>query len=246
MTKRPVIGIPCTQSRDEWGGLALGNSETYLRAIEAAGGTPLLLPLSDESGVLEGLYEIIDGLLLAGGVDIHPDAYNHPPHENLGSNNLLQDRSELYLTRRAIADGKPILGICRGHQMLNVAAGGTLYQDIPAEIPGALNHEFSADAKDGSVLAHDIQIDEESWLAETLGQTIIKTNSMHHQSVRDVAPSMRIVGKSSDGVVEVIESTNEHFAVGIQSHPEELWNTSEPQWTRLFATYVQEVAKTVK
>ena len=246
MTKRPIIGIPCRQALNEWGGFALGNSPTYLEAIEKAGGLPLLLPLSDETGVLDGLYEIIDGLLLAGGVDIHPDAYNHPAHEKLGSNNLLQDSSELYLTRRAIADGKPILGICRGHQMLNVAAGGTLYQDIPSEIENSLSHTYSSDVDDGTVLAHDIQIDEDSWLAETLGQTVIKTNSMHHQSVRDIAPNMRIVGKSSDGVVEVIESTNEHFAVGIQSHPEELWNTTEPRWAQLFTTYVQEVAKTVK
>jgi putative glutamine amidotransferase len=149
----------------------------------------------------------------------------------------------MYLTQKAVADGKPVLGICRGHQMLNVALGGTLYQDIPSELPESLDHRFSEHAKDGSVLAHEIQISEESWLAEVLEQTVIKTNSMHHQAVRDVAPGLRVVGTSSDGIVEVIESTNDHFAVGIQSHPEELWNTTEQRWEKLFKAYIAEVAK---
>lgn len=245
MAKRPVIGIPCHHSKTPWGDLAYGNSFSYLNAIEQAGGVPLLLPLSADHDMLETLYERIDGLLLAGGVDIHPDAYGHEPHPKLGGNDTLQDTSEVYLTRRAAQDGKPILGICRGHQMLNVALGGTLYQDIPSEVEGALDHEYSAKQNDGSVLAHDIQIDETSWLAETLGQTIVSTNTMHHQAVRDVAPTMRVVGKASDGVVEVIESTSDNFAVGIQSHPEELWNTTAPQWARLFRAYVAEVRKSL-
>jgi putative glutamine amidotransferase len=243
MTKRPIIGIPCTHSRDEWGGLSLGNSQTYIRAIEHAGGVPLLLPTSENREVLDGLYGVIDGLLLAGGVDIHPDAYGHAPHPKLGSNNLEQDSAEVYLTKRAAADGKPILGICRGHQMLNVALGGTLFQDIPAEIAGSLDHAYSANLKDGKVLAHEIQIGEDSWLAETLEQTIIQTNSMHHQSVRDVAPSLRVVGTTADGVVEVIESTGSNFAIGIQSHPEELWDTTETKWQKLFDAYIAEVIK---
>jgi len=243
MTKRPVIGIPCTHSRDDWGTTASGNSNSYLKAIEQAGGVPLLLPLSESQAMLDQLYGLIDGQLLAGGVDINPDQYGHAHHPELGETSPLQDHSEVYLTRKAFQDGKPVLGICRGHQMLNVALGGTLYQDIPSEIPGALDHNFSAKAKDGSLLAHDIQIAEESWLAEVLEQTIIKTNTMHHQAVRDVAPGLKVVGTSSDGVVEVIQSEGDHFAVGIQSHPEELWNTSEPRWQRLFAAYVAQVAK---
>jgi len=245
MTKRPVIGIPCHHSQTLWGDLSYGNSFSYLNAIEQAGGVPLLLPLSHDTEMLDTLYERIDGLLLAGGVDIHPHAYGHEPHPKLGKNDLMQDASEVYLTRKAAQDGKPILGICRGHQMLNVALGGTLYQDIPSEVDGALDHEYSAKQNDGTVLAHTIQVDETSWLAETLGQTLIQTNTMHHQAVRDVAPTMRIVGTASDGIVEVIESTNDNFAVGIQSHPEELWHTTEPRWTRLFHAYITEVSKTL-
>lgn len=243
MAKRPVIGIPCTHSQDQWGTTAYGNSHTYLKAVEAAGGVPVLLPLSESKEVLEVLYGTIDGLLLAGGVDINPQNYGHEPHPHLGTTSPLQDSTEIFLTQKAVADGKPVLGICRGHQMLNVALGGTLYQDIPSELPTALDHRYSEHAKDGSVLAHDIQISEESWLAEVLEQTVIKTNSMHHQAVRDVAPGLRVVGTTSDGVVEVVESTSDHFAVGIQSHPEELWNTTEPRWQRLFKAYVDEVAK---
>ena len=245
MAKRPVIGIPCHHSQTLWGDLAYGNSFSYLKAIEQAGGVPLLLPLSTDTEMLDTLFERIDGLLLAGGVDIHPQAYGHEPHPKLGGNDLLQDTTEVYLTRKAANDGKPILGICRGHQMLNVALGGTLYQDIPSEVDGALDHEESAKKEDGSWLAHTIQIDETSWLAETLGQTLIQTNTMHHQAVRDVAPTLRVAGKASDGVVEVIESTNDNFAVGIQSHPEELWSTTEPRWAQLFRAYVSEVSKTI-
>lgn len=243
MTKRPIIGIPCTHSQDSWGTLAYGNSSTYLKAIEQAGGVPLLLPLSERQDVLDRLYESIDGLLLAGGVDINPEQYQHAAHPQLGETSPLQDHSEAYLTRRAFADGKPVLGICRGHQMLNVALGGTLYQDIPSELPGSLNHNLSGESKDGSLIAHEIRIEEDSWLAEVLEQTTIPTNTMHHQAVRDVAPTLKVVGVASDGVVEVIQSTGDHFAVGIQSHPEELWNTSEPRWSKLFAAYVAEVAK---
>jgi len=239
LTRRPVIGIPCSAYPDSWYTPTNGNAISYLRAIEAAGGVPALIHLTRDAEVLDAHYRRCDGLLLAGGEDVDPAYYGAVPHPKLGQPNPFQDEIEIALTRRAAAEGKPILGICRGVQLLNVALGGTLYQDIPAELPGALDHAESITRRDMAHLAHPIDLEANSWLADRLDAGTLIVNTLHHQALRDVAPGLRVVGRATDGVIEAVEGVGPHFVLGVQCHPEELWEHADPRWARVFAGFVE-------
>jgi putative glutamine amidotransferase len=122
--------------------------------------------------------------------------------------------------------------------MLNVALGGTLYQDIPAEVPGALDHEESTKQHDMAHLAHPIALEGGSWLAGQLDADELIVNSLHHQALRDIAPGLRVVGRAPDGVVEAVEGAGSNFMIGVQCHPEELWERADARWARVFARFV--------
>ena len=170
------------------------------------------------SEALRSLYEMLDGVLLPGGADIQPSAYGAQPHPKLGRVDPALDETELQLARWALAEGKPVLGICRGQQCLNVACGGTLYQDIASEVPNALDHRH----EERAALVHDIEVDPDSLLAHLLGARRISVNSLHHQAVRDMAPGWIAVARAPDGIVEGMECLYHPFAVSVQFHPEEL------------------------
>jgi putative glutamine amidotransferase len=235
---RPIIGIPAARYPDSWYAPAYGNAISYLRAIEAAGGVPALIHLTRDAEVLDAHYRRCDALLFAGGADIDPRYYGAPPHPKLGPTNPLQDEVEIELVRRAAADGKPVFGVCRGLQLLNVALGGTLYQDIPSEIPGALNHTESEDRRDMAHLAHPITLVSDSWLAAQLDADWLMVNTFHHQALRDVAPGLRVVARAPDGVVEAAEGAGPGFIAGVQCHPEELWEQVDSRWARVFEAFV--------
>jgi putative glutamine amidotransferase len=239
--RRPIIAVPCGVYHDLWFPKAYGSPVPYLRAIEAAGGIPLLIHLTTDTEVLETHYQRCDALLLTGGDDVHPQFYGATPHPKLGPTEPLHDQVEIALTQRAVADGKPVLGICRGHQVLNVALGGTLYQDLPSDLPDGLNHNASTDQKNMSFLAHDLQLDETSWLAETLDAVELTINTLHHQAIRDLAPGLRIVGRAPDGVIEAVEGTSQNLVVGVQCHPEMLWETTDLRWSALFRRFIGSV-----
>lgn len=239
---RPIIGI--IAKRYLWPGSAntwvAGIGERYVRAVEGAGGIPLLIALSEDAAVLDRLYGLCAGLLFAGGGDVDPRHFGAEPHPNLGTIEPLRDEVELALARRALEDQKPMLGICRGVQLLNVALGGTLYQDIPAELAGAADHYASRNLPDRSHAAHAIELDRDSWLAERLGVEPIEVNTFHHQSLKEIAPGLRVVGRAPDGVVEAVEGTGAGFVVGVQCHPEEMWDVAEPRWARVFQGFVEQ------
>jgi putative glutamine amidotransferase len=239
---RPIIGVVGALFERRNASTISGIGRSYLAAVEAAGGTPLLIHLTDDQAVLDAHYQRCDGLLFCGGGDIAPTHYGQSPHPLLGAIEDLRDRVELRLARRAVADRKPVLGVCRGVQLLNVALGGTLYQDINAELPGTLNHRESSQRNDRAYLAHLLTLERDSWLAETLGATTLMVNTLHHQAVRDVAPGLRVVGHAPDGVIEAVEGKGETFIVGVQCHPEELWQSAEPRWKRLFTGFIAHVA----
>jgi putative glutamine amidotransferase len=236
--RRPLIGIPCSSYPDSWFTPANGNAISYLRAVEAAGGIPALIHLTRDAEVLQAHYARCGALLFAGGEDVDPSFYGAERHPKLGRPNPLQDAVEIELACRARADGKPILGICRGIQLINVALGGTLYQDLPSEIPNGLNHNLSTDQRDMSFLAHPISLEPDAWLAERLGTDAPVVNTLHHQALKDVAPGLRVVGRAPDGVIEATEGIGGGFLVAVQCHPEELWDRTDRRWTQLFEHFV--------
>ncbi len=225
----PLIGVPCHNDRSaRWSGFVIqAQGRAYIEAIAAAGGIPLLIPLNLSGPALRALCDSLDGILLAGGEDVTPMMYGETPHEKLGEVDEERDRVELELARLALADGVPLLGVCRGIQMLNVAAGGTLYQDIAAQRPGALKHDYHTAEYPRDYLAHQVHVVPDSRLATALGVTVTTVNSRHHQAVKATAPGMVVVARSPDGIVEGIESPAHLFAVGVQWHPENLATDAE-------------------
>jgi putative glutamine amidotransferase len=236
--RRPTIGIICSRYASSPSSIFAGIGEQYVRAIEAAGGIPLLIHLTRDSAVLDAHYRRCDALLFAGGGDVDPKHFGAAPHPQLGKIEELRDEVELTLARRAAGDGLPVLGICRGIQLLNVALGGTLYQDIPAERPDALDHYASRNGPDRAHMAHTVALEQDSWLATQLGTTELSANTFHHQALRDVAPGLRVTGRAPDGIIEAIEGAGANFIVGVQCHPEELWEHADSRWTRVFEAFV--------
>jgi putative glutamine amidotransferase len=236
---RPIIGIPCSIYPDSWYTPANGNAISYLRALEAAGGIPALIHLTRDAEVIDAHYARCDAILFAGGEDVGPAHYRAAPHPKLGRTNPEQDEVEIALARRAVADGKPVLGICRGIQLLNVALGGTLYQDIGSEIDGALNHLESTERRDMSHPAHPIALAQDCWLAEQIDTIAPVVNTLHHQALRDIAPGLRVTGRAPDGVVEAVEGSGASFVLGVQCHPEELWERTDRRWARMFTGFVE-------
>ena len=131
-----------------------------------------------------------------------------------------------------------MLGICRGIQLLNIALGGTLYQDIPSELPAASDHYASSKVPDRAHLAHPIVLEPGSWLAARLGTRELPVNSFHHQALRDIAPGLQVTGRAPDGVVEAVEGAGPGFVIGVQCHPEGLWASADMRWAQLFAGFV--------
>jgi putative glutamine amidotransferase len=236
---RPIIGVVGSHFERRDRGMVSGCPPSYLAAIEAAGGIPMIIHLTRDAEVLAALYSRCDGILFVGGDDVDPAHYGAAPHPHLGVVEPLRDEVELALARRAAAEALPTLGICRGIQLLNVALGGTLYQDIPSELAGAADHRESALRGERAYLAHSIAIEPDSWLAAQLGATETLVNTLHHQALRDVAPGLRVVARAPDGVIEAVEGAGPGFLAAVQCHPENLWPEADRRWAQFFATFVE-------
>ena len=194
-------------------------NEAYVRAIEDAGLLPVVAPPLADPARADDLLAVADGLLLSGGEDIVPAHYGAAPHPRLGETHAERDASELALVRAAAARRLPTLAICRGVQLLNVALGGTLVQDIPSEHPDALPHDPGLPR---GTPAHDVDITPNSRLAVLLRALRLRVNSTHHQSVARIAPSLRLAARSPDGIIEGLEAADgEWWAIGVQWHAEE-------------------------
>jgi putative glutamine amidotransferase len=211
--------------------------QTYVRAVAEAGGLPVVLPPTLTTEDWPQLVERLDGLLLTGGEDVAPCRYGQEPEAWLGGVDEERDASELGLVRATLEGGLPVLAICRGHQLLNVALRGTLYQDISAHFPEALDHAY-VPGRPMEEIAHSVTLAPKSLLAHILGGEEFPVNSAHHQSVKRVGEGLRIVARAPDGIVEGVESLDHPFCVGVQWHPEAMVKVDEAM-RPLFAALVE-------
>ncbi|GCF95334.1 amidotransferase [Enterococcus florum] len=212
--KKPVIGIMPLYDREKE---SLWMLPGYPALIEENGGIPLLLPLTDNLKTLDYFLETCDGFLFTGGHDVTPALYNQEPSSRCGETNRLRDTMDCYCMEKAIELDKPLLGICRGAQLLNVIAGGTLYQDLPTEKPSQLNHQMQAPYDRQQ---HDVQLIEGTLLAELFGKTTLGVNSYHHQGIKEIGSQLTVTALAEDGLVEAIYLPDRTFALAVQWHPE--------------------------
>jgi len=235
----PIVGIVCTDDRPQKDEHAprFGQNQSYVHAVARAGAAPLLIPLLADEALLRTLYDRMDGLLLPGGVDLHPNQYGEEIHEKCGPISEVRDEVELALIQWGMADHKPMLAICRGIQVLNVALGGSLYQDIQAQVPQAGRHDCHASHARNQV-AHDVAVAADSRLAYLVGTDRLPVNSFHHQAVKDVAPGLVITARAPDGIVEAVEGDGRPFLLGVQWHPEEM-AADDVRAQRLFDALVE-------
>ncbi len=226
--KRPLIGVPTGREKSQrFFGLPLYiMNQTYVRALEALGALPVLIPLQMSEATLYGTFERLDGLLLPGGEDLDPVTYGEERHPQLGATDKERDRTELLLARWALESGMPILGVCRGVQVINVVCGGSLYQDLHTQQPELQKHDYFPPNFERYRISHQVNIEADSRLAHALG-TIHEVNSMHHQGIARLGAPLRVVARAEDGLPEAVEVPELPFAVGVQWHPEELAKTDQ-------------------
>lgn len=237
---KPLIGMPCARDKSQrhYGLPVFIQNQTYLRALADAGAAPVTIPLHLDEMTLTAIFQRLDGLFLAGGEDIDPAAYGEAQHELLGMVDPERDRVELLLARQALEVGKPLLAVCRGMQVLNVAAGGSLYQDVQVQRAGAAKHDYFPPQYERSLISHQVTIAPDSRLASWF-DGIADVNSMHHQAAKVLGWGCRPVAWAPDGVVEAVEVEGHPFGIGVQWHPEELVDDSaHPGNAALFAAFV--------
>lgn len=234
---RPLIGIPChADYADGTRRPIYCNNRAYVHAIEYAGGVPILIPFLDDFTLLDTLLPRLDGLLLSGGVDIDPVVYEEAPHPLCDQPDKELDELELRLANWALQEDIPTLGVCRGIQILNVALGGTLYQDIDDLCPGSLHHSQRQHPRD--YLAHRVNVLPGSRVEQLLGPDSFMVNSLHHQAIHTPGRDVVISGTADDGIAEMLEVTGRRFIIAAQFHPEEIY-LKEAASARLFAAFVQ-------
>jgi putative glutamine amidotransferase len=240
-TTRPIVAVTAsTKIVNDSGKVSVNRA--YTDAISAAGLIPLVVPPMTEEGAT-AILDSVQGLVLTGGEDVDPVRFGAERHPATGPANDLRDRIEIALAKEAAARRMPVLAICRGVQVLNIALGGTLVQDIPSELKTGIEHDAES-ARNSRV--HEVDVDAGSRLAGIVGVKQITTNSFHHQSVDRPARGLCTVAKSSDGVVEAVEcSDRAWWAVGVQWHPEELTGTTEDWDRKLFDAFAQAVRQSV-
>lgn len=216
---KPVIGITTFQNIEVEKSFTLG-SNNFLKAIEEAGGVPLFLPVSEDMEDINSYLDVIDGIIFAGGEGVSPMKFNEDPSKAISNINPLRDNFELALFEEAYNRDMPILGVCRGTQLINVALDGNLYQDIFSQVPNCNGHMPSE--MQVYDLFHVIDIEENSKLFDIFNTKELEVNSFHHQGIKNLGKDLKVTATSRDGVVEGIESLSKKFLIGVQWHPEDL------------------------
>ncbi len=231
--RKPLIGL--TPAHDMESGDVKARP-TYMRALKAAGAIPVVMPLDASEEDLKQLSKDLDGFLFTGGPDVHPFLFGEETQAHCGNVSPARDQMEISLLPMIMELQKPILGICRGIQILNIALGGNIWQDIPSQVtrdfPLAHSQPFSYDMP-----CHTVVLTEGSLLARLSESSSIKVNSMHHQAVKDLAPGLIASAYSTDYLIEALEMPDYPFFIGVQWHPEYLWEKNKEAF-RLFQTFV--------
>lgn len=236
--KKPIIGINANRvikSETDYSHSVMESiSNDYVESVIKAGGVPIVLPILTDEDSIRRHVEILDGIVLSGGIDVNPLLYNEEPSPKLGFVFPEKDNFDILITKIAYELNKPILAICRGQQILNVAFGGSLYQDL-SEISGCyIKHRQHS--KNGAA-THTIDIESNSILHNIWGNSVV-TNSFHHQAIKDLAPGFKATAYSKDNIIEAIESLDKPFVVGVQFHPEIMTNYNDKNMLKLFKAFV--------
>lgn len=231
----PIIGITTNQSTNANGQPTVMLMQSYINAVIQAGGVPVLIPSLIAEDGWDAVYSRLDGILFSGGGDIALEFSPGEPHPRIDGVDVARDAIELKMIQAAASDGKPFLGICRGCQVMNVALGGTLYTHIPDQFPNALDHDYPGNMR--RVLAHQVRLEEGTRIAEIIGEPFLRVNSLHHQGLKDIPPSLRVASRAPDGLVEAIELPDHPFGMAVQWHPE--WLTDQESTRNLFRKFVE-------
>jgi putative glutamine amidotransferase len=244
MLRKPIIGItpsPMDDTQDHGNFHRYTIANTYTEAVEAAGGVPIVIP--PQSGNIEEILDTIDGLLLSGGGDIDPAHYGDAStHEKTYGIHQGRDDLELVLARAALDRDMPTLCICRGIQVLNVALGGTLYQDVADEYSDELSHRQQDLPISKEEPGHDVTVQPDSLLAATYGTSSIAVNSFHHQSLKEIAPELRVNAVAPDGTIEAVEHPEKTWVLGVQWHPEMMFRAHD-EHLKPFAALVEQASR---
>ena len=231
MESTPIIGISASKTASA--------GSNYVKAVRKAGGIPLIIPITGDKEELAEILERLDGIIMTGGEDVEPARYGEAALPELGEVFPDRDEFDINLIRMAAEEGLPILGICRGAQVMNVAFGGTLYQDIPSQLPDTfINHRIGA----RNEVMHTVRIAEGTKLHSLLGESA-GVNTSHHQAVKDVAPGFIISALSEDGVVEAIEKEGAECIIGVQFHPEAFTANGNDSLLPIFTHLIEAAGK---
>ena len=230
--KRPMIAVTAARN-DEKNRLTI--LELYMKMLLRHGAMPVLVPIVTEGALIDEIVERFDGFVISGGGDINSCYWNEPLHEKAYGLDAERDAFEIDLARKIYQMKKPALCICRGEQVMNVALGGTLYQDIPSQAEGAMNHRCGDRQLEP---VHNVTVKAGTKLASIVGEGVMGVNSLHHQAVKDVAPCLTVTAVAEDGVIEAIESRELPFYMGLQWHPERL-GESNPGADAVFKAFCE-------
>jgi putative glutamine amidotransferase len=233
---RPLIGISTARyAHPEYGIKYHIAYRANAIAIEQAGGLPIMIPCELETNTLRALYERLDGILLPGGGDVDPSAYHAEKHPKTDHTDPARDQAEITLARWAAEDQTPLFAICRGQQVVNVALGGTLLQDVDSLWQTSLKHNNRGGIP-RDLLAHEVEVKPDTLLAKVMGVPSISVNSIHHQAIAGLASSLSATAYSPDGLIEAVELPDHPHFLGVQWHPEDL--QAIPEMRNLFAGLV--------
>jgi len=239
--RTPLIGITCSRlTGGAWGMYSLGHFmdytfSDYSQAILHAGGAPVIVPAAQDRRSLGAILDSVQGLILSGGPDVHPRRYGEEPLAGLGEVDEALDQMELLAAALALEKNLPLLRICRGIQVLNVALGGTLYQDISSQVPESICHTPKTDK---AVNTHTVNIEPGSRLHKLIGRREIWVNGKHHQALKGLATGLVVAARAKDGIVEAVEFPGKRFVMGVQWHPEGTWR-HDLHSKKLFLSFVR-------